>query len=375
MLENEGTRRGRLADGQQSRYTCSMDTNRAPSVIVVSHESALRGIRFARCRYAALPWRSLSAREQRDAMARARASEQAVDLDELVRHGFCRSDDEGSRRTHLLASGTASRRRSERLSIHTMGANLPDGSLLEVSPGIFTVSVELAFIQCCSTLSFSNALALGCELCGTFSMHEDISDSRAGGARSTDPSGYLETEPATTVAALDRAAARMPRVRGIKMARSVIAHLLDGARSPMEAIMAGIFHMPISLGGIGIGEMQLNRRIEFNQLASSASGMPYAICDAFIPGAKVDLEYNGGYHADTVSRIHDENRSRGLNALGITVIALNRDTLRDVEALEAIGRTIYRRAGMRYRDRSRESKVRRVRLLNGMREAFGLKPC
>lgn len=350
-----------------------MDTNRAPSVIVVSHESALRGIRFARCRYAALPWRPLSAREVRDVMARARASARSVDLDELARHGFCPGD-EDTRRVHLLASSSASRRRSENVSIHTMGVSPRGATLLEAAPGIFSVSVELAFIQCCATLSFPKALALGYELCGTFSMCEHISDGRPDEDRA-DSSGYLETESATTVAALARVAERLPRTRGVKLARSVIAHLLDGARSPMEAIVAGMFHMPISRGGLGIGEMQLNHRIEFNQLASSASGMPYAICDAFIPGAKVDLEYNGGYHADTVSRIHDENRSRGLNALGITVIALNRDTLRDVEALEAVGRMVYRRAGMRYRDRSKESKVRRVRLLNGMREAFGLKPC
>ncbi|WP_232385472.1 MULTISPECIES: endonuclease domain-containing protein [Enorma] len=351
-----------------------MDTNRAPSVIVVSHESALRGIRFARCRYAALPWRPLSAREVRDVMARARASARSVDLDELARHGFCPGD-EDTRRVHLLASSSASRRRRENVSIHTMGVSPRGATLLEAAPGIFSVSVELAFIQCCATLSFPKALALGYELCGTFSMCEGIWDGWDCDEGSTDPSGYLETEPATTVAALARVVARMPHVRGVKMARSVIANLLDGARSPMEAIVAGVFHMPISLGGIGIKEMQLNRRIDFNRLASNASGMPYTICDAFIPSARVDLEYNGGYHAETVSRIHDENRNRGLNALGITVIALNHDTLRDVEALEAVGSTIFHRAKMRYRDRSREGAARRVRLLNGMREAFGLKPC
>lgn len=350
-----------------------MDTNRAPSVIVVSHESALRGIRFARCRYAALPWRPLPAREARDVMAHARASARSVDLDELARHGFCPGDGD-ARQVHLLASSSASRRRSENVSIHTMGASPRGATLLEAAPGIFTVSVELAFIQCCATLSFPKALALAYELCGTFSMREHISDGRPGEDRA-DSSGYLETEPATTVAALARAVERFPRTRGVKLARSVIAHLLDGARSPMEAIVAGVFHMPISQGGLGVGEMQLNHRIDFNRLASNASGMPYAICDAFIPGARVDLEYNGGYHAETVSRIHDENRNRGLSALGITVIALNHDTLRDVEALEAVGRTIFRRAEMRYRDRSRESAVRRVQLLNGMREAFWLKPC
>ena len=132
-----------------------------------------------------------------------------------------------------------------------MGVSPRGATLLEAAPGIFSVSVELAFIQCCATLSFPKALALGYELCGTFSMCEGIWDGWDCDEGSTDPSGYLETEPATTVAALARVVARMPHVRGVKMARSVIANLLDGARSPMEAIVAGVFHMPISLEASG----------------------------------------------------------------------------------------------------------------------------
>lgn len=121
--------------------------------------------------------------------------------------------------------------------------------------------------------------------------------------------------------------------------------------------------------------MLLNYEIPFDRTAVDASDMTHAICDAFIPSAKVTLEYNGSYHDEPNARIHDERRSLGLAALGIATLPLNHDTLQNVDALEAVARVIYERKGERYRDRTKKSAVKRVELLNGLRTAFGLKPC
>ena len=352
-----------------SRYMCTMHTNRNASVIVVSHESALRGIRFARCRYGLLPWKHLSAQEQRDALSRARVSKSAVDRDELARLGFCswNKDDD----VHLLASNVAARRQTPGQCVTSMRTDVPPGLFLEAAPGVIVPSPELCFIQCCTELSFPAALALGLELCGTFSMSEAFGDGQTNNVTFR----YRECEASMTARSLTRLLTRLKYMKGLRTARVVAQYLLDGARSPMEAIVAGVFHPPFSRGGFGIKGILLNHRIPFDRAAIDASNMSYAVCDAYIPGAKATLEYNGGDHDNPSTRIHDERRSLGLSTLGISTLPLNQETLKDIDALEAVASIIYKRAGKRYRDRSKNSAVRRIELLNGLRTAFSLGAC
>lgn len=358
-----------LAPIRHDSYMCSMQTNHRASTIVVSHESALRGIRFTRCRYGVLPWRHLAAREQRDALSRARASKAAVDHDGLARLGFCSWDERDD--VHLLATNKAARRQIPGLCISSIRANVSSGLFLEAAPNVIVPSPDFCFIQCCEKLSFPAALALGLELCGTFSIGETLGNGQANDGTP----GYHECEASMTVRSLTRTLTRLKYVKGLTTARVVAQYLLDGARSPMEAIVAGVFHPPFSRGGFGIEDMLLNHQIDFDRTAVDASNMPYAICDAYIPSAKATLEYNGGYHNDQHAHMHDERRSLGLGALGISTLPLNQETLKDIYALEAVARILYERKGKRYRDRSRCSAVKRVELLNGLRTAFSLGAC
>lgn len=308
-----------------------METDTRPPVIVVSHESALRGIRFARCRYDLLPWSPLTAPEQRDALTRARVGTTAVDRDELARLGFCSWD--GSDDVCLLAYGKNARRQYAGIQVHSTRIDVSSGLFLKATPNVVLPAPELCFIQCCEKLSFAGALALGLELCGTFSMSEALEGERA--ADDDDP-GYHECEAAMTVRSLTKAIAQLPNMNGVRTASKVACCLLDNARSPMEAIVAGIFHPSFLRGGFGIKDMLLNYQIPFDRAAEDVSDMTHAICDAYIPSAKVTLEYNGSYHDEPNARIHDERRSLGLTALGITTLPLNHDTLQNVDALEAV---------------------------------------
>lgn len=105
-----------------------------------------------------------------------------------------------------------------------------------------------------------------------------------------------------------------------------------------------------------------------------SSGMPYAVADCFIPAANVDVEYNGTGHEELPARIHDGNRNNGLRCMGINVIVIQRDQMRDIQALEAIARTIYRFAHMRFRYQGKGHRAKQANLLNALRGAVGLKP-
>lgn len=142
----------------------------------------------------------------------------------------------------------------------------------------------------------------------------------------------------------------------------------------MEAIVGAMFHLPQSMGGFGLN-LALNRRVDFGHEAQLVSTMPYAVCDALVADAAATIEYNGPDHDTASSRIHDEQRKLGLAAMGIATFALNYQQLSDVTALEVVAKLLYKRAGKRYRNRSRAYRLKQVELLNGLRIAYGLKPC
>lgn len=161
--------------------------------------------------------------------------------------------------------------------------------------------------------------------------------------------------------------------------RQAVKLAAAGSASPGESVMYGVLSAPMRYGGFGLGllpgGMLLNHRIDFEGGAlHMASGVPYAVCDAYIPAAKSDIEYNGIGHEQTASRIHDGQRNNGLKGMGITVLVLNRDQMRDIVALEALAQSIYRAAGVQFRYRIKGVRLLQADWLNGLRRGIGLAP-
>lgn len=377
----------------ETRYLPLMDTSsHSHNTLVLSHESALRALRFARCRYYLLPWDPLDKHDCAGALEHARVNCDSIDWDELARLGL-RADD-GSPPLDVLIGSCRSKRQAHGIRQHIAGVKLPGRSLYRLGLGIACAGPELVFTQLCGELAPEQSMALGYELCGTFSMSEDHParpardvagagiDRGVEGARcsqATDAAArtasYMESEAVTNTRAIGEFLDATTRLRGTKQARRAARYVLDGARSPMEAIMAAMFHASHQRGGFGVAGMLLNHLIDFNAAATRISGLPYAVCDAYIPAARTALEYNGHDHDAPKTRIRDEKRMLGLEAMGIKTFPINESLLQEVEALEEITRLIYRRAGKRYQNRARASRTQQVRLLNGMREFYGLPPC
>lgn len=341
------------------------------SAIVVSHNSSLRAIRFARCRYGYLPWRALSSFDGMSALAHSSANEGAIDEAELVRHGCWNGTDRQSLEVLLPSKGAQRTRRG--VCQHVCSRPLPQGSICEVSRNLYCTSPALTLLQLSATQDLPTALAIAFELCGTFSLSELATDPIQALQDLKSPT-YHEAEAVLTRTRLIAFLSAMGRGASGRVARTAIRYALDSARSPMEAIMAAMLHMPHAYGGFNIA-MQLNRKIDFSEAAQAVSGMPYAVCDAYVPEAHASVEYNGDHHSEGKARIHDERRKLGLAAMGIETFTINFEQLRDVCALESVAQTIYRRMGKQYRNRANASRVKQVTLLNGLRRAFGLNPC
>lgn len=352
-----------------------MKTVPAP-VIVVSHASALRGIRSARRRYGRLPWRALDEDEQARVLGSRTAHGDGLDRSLLLREGFTDGDDV----IEALVGGDNLRPHTEELSLHVISAGLPKGSIMEVAPGVYSVCPALAAIQYAQSHDLYQTIALLMELRGSFSLPEDhalvaatVTPIRAD---EDEPSlSYYEGDPVLTGYDMEALLKSVHGINGMGIASRANAIALDGARSPMEAIMAAVYHAPRSAGGFGLSKMLLNHSIEFSEEATKVSGMRKAECDAYIFPALSTLEYNGSFHNATVRRQHDEKRDMGLSAMGIKTFPLNDQQLRNIEAMEVIAKMVHRRAGSRYNNRTKGYRVKQVALLNGLRRAFGLRPC
>ncbi len=348
-----------------------MDSNAPAPTIVVSHATALRALRSARVRYGMLPWREISPVEERRALDRCVPNARNIDEAELVRLG-CLDADQASALADspidLLTSRGQNIRKTSFVNCHVIIARTPQGTLRLISGNVYSVSPALIAVQAACSLSMAHEIALIQELCGSFSMTPGSDTAE----RSEDPS-YSEAEPVLSLKELKQYT-KTTGISGTRPCRKALGVALENARSPMESIAAAMFHAPHAYGGFNVRDMRLNCRVDFSRNAQAASSMPYAVCDTFIPSARIALEYNGSYHDQYGARIHDEKRNAGLAAMDIQVVALNSEQLKNIEALEAIARLIYRRSGKRYQNRTKGRAVKQIELLNGLRTFYGLKP-
>lgn len=371
---------------------------------VISHLSALRAIRRARRAYSALPWDAIDDEQQTQALGGCVPNKDAIDFAALAILGAWSEDD--SECLDLFVAGGNNRRPDGRLLQHTITAPLPQGAIMRIEADIYATSPAMTAMLCSKNESVAKTLMLLMELLGTYSLppeatypiaYDDIWPKSDGYATTGDldcrgdqsateqqnetryEQAHYKCEPATTIEELE-AVARFAKSSSYASFRTAVKLARAGSASPAESLMFAVLGAPMRFGGFGccslpMGGLLLNYRIDFDTLAvNMSSGIPYAICDLYCPAAEVDNEYNGIGHEFQNARIHDGNRNNGLKAMGIHVLVINRDQMKDLVALEAFAQTMYRLAGARFRYRIKGYRKRQAAWLNALRAGIGLAP-
>ena len=335
--------------------------------IVVSHNTALDAIRRTRRIYSCLPWEQLSATDQKRLLSTTRPNISAIDTNRLERFALYRND-EGSELDLLV--GTQVNRRSNKLcNCHLLSKRLPASSILKVADGVYCCSPELTALQYSQNSSLAETVMLLLEFLGTYSLPASDASEQA--------QACFGCEAVCSLASL-RSMAKWATSSNAATFRAAVNLVTEGSASPMESLVYAMLGLPMRHGGFGCsnlpkGGMLLNHRIDFDATARQMSSqMPYAICDCYIPSAKIDLEYNGLYHEQQNARIHDGNRNNGLKAMGITVLVINKEQAQDLQALEAMAQLIHKAAGKRFRYQQNGYRSRQNNLLWGLRRAIGL---
>lgn len=349
---------------------------------MLSHIPSLRAIRAARRSYGSLPWDATGRVEQRRALAGCVPNADQIDFDELDRMGVWEEREEEA--LHLLVKEPGARRRRKPLACQVLSSALPAGALMRIAPGLYACSPAFAALLYSRGRTLGAVVALLMEFLGTYSLSSEATlpiawggvwpDARANG--DVEQTHY-RCEPVTTAAEL-KAMARWAKSSDYATFREAVRIAAPGSASPAETLMYGMLGAPMRHGGFACatlpkGGMLLNHRLDFDANAvRMASGIPYAICDAYIPAAKIDIEYNGAGHESENSRIHDGQRNNGLKGMGVTVIVINRDQMRDIVALEAIAKTVYKAAGKQFRYRIDRYRKRQEEWLSELRKGVGL---
>lgn len=279
---------------------------------------------------------------------------------------------------HIMVANSANRRSRGNIACHVFAKQLPLGALMRIESGVYCTSPAFTALLCSRGKSLAEVLMLLSELLGTYSLpvHEPEGLDATSPTIGTDQAHY-KCDHATTLKEL-RSLAKWAKSSDFSTFRTAVKIVLPNAASPMESVIANMLVAPMRYGGFACGKLpkggiKLNHRVEFtSEAVILSSGIPYAICDIYVPASNADMEYNGIGHELENVRIHDGNRNNGLKAMGITVYVLNRDQLKDVEALEGFARELYKAAGMRYQCRINGRRNLQMRFLSQLRQAIGL---
>lgn len=267
--------------------------------------------------------------------------------------GAPESDEEGERvvkEIHVLGPRKPGAHGRKGVVYHHSAATFPKRSFLKVAEHVYVCAPELVFVQMASSLSRGELLALGYELCGSYSV---------------DRNQFQVRHPLSTSNRLRAYAEQIKGAHGAKLARSVARCVHGKSASPAETRMAAIVATPRVYGGLGLGDVRLNEPIRLSGEAERIAHAPVLVCDAVWAQGKVVLEYDSvANHLGRAQLSKDSRRRSALAAEGFTVRSVTGSQLSNVYEFQETVVHAFREHG-RYLSRLRGKEIERHMKLRG----------
>lgn len=231
---------------------------------------------------------------------------------------------------HIAVTSPGLRHYVPGFEFSTFPEEFPEGTLMEVSPGILVPSFECYFLLMARYLPFERLVLLGVELAGRYA-HGRMGD----GSTTCD---FL-VEPVTSAAKLGAYVDSASGLLGARPARVAAPWVLDNAYSPREAAIALEQCLPPKRGGRGYPKPVLNEEIAVPPGVRHLTARDTFTPDVYWPDL-LDVEYDGGYHNEDSQVERDKARVADIQAMGISVISATKLTLATSERAELLGRQI-----------------------------------
>ena len=202
---------------------------------------------------------------------------------------------------HVMAPSAQTRVQPRWAKSTVCSLDIPENTFISLGNGIAFSSPELLFVEMGAIMSPAVHLLLGMELTGRFSRNAE--KPREAGA-------VYDIEPVTSVDKLRSFIDGAPPIKGIIQARKTLDRIAENAWSPMEAIIAALFSLPLSELGYNLSPIDLNERKVASEELALALEKPSRVPDLLVRGTKVGLNYDGSDHFG-LKRIADAARLCG----------------------------------------------------------------
>lgn len=327
---------------------------------IFCHTTALHALRSSRIWRGRIPWPALSPERQRDVLLAANGHRDRIDVPWLEGLGVIPRHEGVSVREpmHLLVADRSVHSRRPGIRTHQCTIDLPEGSLLEVAADCYVCSPALTLIQLAAGAERTDVLKIAYEFLGLYTLHTERGNEA------------VWASPALTVSSLARYLQQLSRIKGLEAVRSLLPHLAERSRSPIETATTLLLCSPGAHGGFGLEMPRLNHKIELDSKTAKTYGRKAIECDLYFKDARVDVECNSRYHNNERQRRLDDERTAALASMGILVLPASISQLNDPDKLENIAQTIAARSGARYRPRAKKRLLRQTALQAAVLEDF-----
>ncbi len=257
---------------------------------------------------------------------------------------------------------------------------LPSGSLTQIAEGVCVTPPAFTMLQLAARLDQTSTVLLASELCGSFAtfkappalarfLQKLIDCGRLPAISGWRPSlkdGRLTNlwmrppliEPSDLLWIAATSESRNGRSALERAARLTV----PGAASPFEVQAVVLFGFSRRLGGEGLGGFRHNERVALSPEARLLAHRDCCYCDLWWDEG-VDVECQSSQHHDNLgSYLSDSERTSALKVMGIDVVPITYEQLRNPSSFDALAKLIADARGIKPRNKTAGQLERSWRL-------------
>jgi len=258
----------------------------------------------------------------------------------------------------IMVSALSARRPSKAVRPHVCSKSLPGGAFVNAGNDLYVSSPEFCFFQMAGEYPLAKLIALGIELCGTYSQPDKASACERQEERQDE--GQVDFDQLlynlphlTSKKKLQAFTDRMGGWIGQPQASKALRYISDGSGSPMETILFILLTLPYRYGGYALPMLELNGCVYPRKGGSPFAGRSFYRGVLLWREAGVVVEYNSDMiHANTDNMAMDAIHRGDLALCGISEISVTKRQLYSIELFDKVARQIASRIGkrLRYKD-------------------------
>lgn len=245
----------------------------------------------------------------------------------------------------VLISRAGKRGRSRLLRAHVWKGHLPEGSAVEVMPGVCCVSPEHVVVQLAPLLTDLELMVLLAELMGLYAIAPQLER------------GMLQRrDPITTPGRLLEHLEGLGDASGTARVRRVLGLTCVRSASPRETKLSLRLGLPPRLGGYNLPVLSMNEPLEVRRIHDAmSSGVRKPDILLLAPGGAGDgeapyrgraVEYQGRDHLTPERSAEDIRRHNELVALGLDEYWVAAEQYRDLAYMDGLAACLRRDLGI-----------------------------